>query len=60
MLIRQTNGNMKEWMGILRFEAIENNYKETDRQLKEQFMCGLNDNHIPPEIENLPKPGYNK
>ena len=29
-------------MGWLRIAAIECNYKETDRQLKKQFICGLN------------------
>ena len=30
-------------MGRLRVEAVECNYQEVNRQLKEQFICGLND-----------------
>ena len=37
-------------MGRFRLEAIECNYKETDRQLKEQFIHGLNDNDMLVEI----------
>ena len=36
-------GNAEEWMGILWLSAIECNYKELNRQLKEQFIHGLND-----------------
>ena len=31
---------------LLRLAAVECNYKEIDRQLKEGFLCGLNDNDI--------------
>ena len=31
-----------EWMGCLCMAAAECGYKETDRQLKEQFIPGLN------------------
>ena len=37
-LNRQTGENAEEWMGRLRLAAIECNYKEINRQLKEQFM----------------------
>ena len=33
-------------MGRLRLTAVECNYKEIDRQLKEQFMHGHNDNDM--------------
>ena len=36
-LSRQDGKDPEEWMGRLRLSAIECNYKETDRQLKEQF-----------------------
>ena len=36
--------------GTLRLAAVECNYKEIDRQLKEQFMHGLNDNDMLAEI----------
>ena len=37
-------------MGRLKMAAIECNYKEVDRQLKEQFIHGLNDNDMLVEI----------
>ena len=37
-------------MGRLRLAAIECNYKEIDRQLKEQFIHGLNDTDMLAEI----------
>ena len=37
-------------MGRCRLAAIECNYKEMDRQLKEQFIHVLNDNDILAEI----------
>ena len=33
-------------MGRLRLAAVECDYKELDRQLKEQFIYGLNDNDM--------------
>ena len=47
---RRMNENAEEWLGRLRLAAVECNYKEIDRQLKEQFMHGLNDNDMPAEI----------
>ena len=41
-LVRQHNESSGEWKGRLRIAAIECNYKEVDRQLKEQFIHGLN------------------
>ena len=32
----------EEWMGRLRIAVAKCNYKEIDRQLKEQFIHGLN------------------
>ena len=37
---------MEEWMGKLHIVAVECNYQEVDRQLKEQFIHGLNDKHV--------------
>ena len=41
---------VEEWMGILSVAAIECNYQEVDRQLKEQFIHGLNDKNMLEEI----------
>ena len=49
-LIRQTKENAEEWMGRLRLAAVEYNYREVDRQLKQQFIHGLNDNDMLTEI----------
>ena len=47
----QTNvDKAEEWMGMLRIAAAECNCKELDRQLKEQFVHGLNDNEMLTEI----------
>ena len=46
----QTNGKAEEWMGRLILAAVECNYKEKYRQLKEQFIHGLNDNDMLAEI----------
>ena len=37
-------------MGRLWVEAVECNYQEVDRQLKEQFIHGLNDKGVLEEI----------
>ena len=37
-LVSQVNENAEEWMGRLRLTAVECNYKELNRQLKEQFI----------------------
>ena len=47
-MARESNGSMQEWMG--RTVAVECIYQEIDRQLKEQFMHGLNDEEMPAEI----------
>ena len=44
------NENVEEWMGRLRLAAVQCNYKEVDRQLKEQFIQRLNDNDMLGEI----------
>ena len=43
-LSRQAKKHAEEWMGRLRIATKECNYKETGRQLKEQFIHGLNVN----------------
>ena len=37
-------------MGRLHVTSVECNYQEVDRQLKEQFIHGLNDKHMLEEI----------
>ena len=49
-LCRQANKSAKEWMVKLRIAATECNYKEIDRQLREQFIHGLNDSAMSTEI----------
>ena len=44
------NVNAENWMGRLRLTAAECNYKEIDRQLKEQCIHMLNDDDMPVEI----------
>ena len=39
-----------EWMGRLHMVAAEGNYREIDRQLKEQFIHGLNDKVMLEEV----------
>ena len=39
-LSRQDGASTEEWMGRLWFSAVECNYQELDRQLKEQFIHG--------------------
>ena len=42
--------NVEEWMERLHIAAVECSYQEVDRQLKEQFIHGLSDKHMPEEI----------
>ena len=49
-LNRQNGENAEEWMGRLWLLAIECNYKELDKQLKEQFVHGLKDSEMLGEI----------
>ena len=42
--------NVEEWLGRLHIYAVECNYQEVDRQLKEQFIHGLNDKYMLEEI----------
>ena len=42
--------NVEEWMGKLHVAAVECNYREVDRQLKEQFIHGLNNKCMLKEI----------
>ena len=44
------NENAEKWIGRLHVVAVEYNYREVDRQLKEQFIHGLNDSCILEEI----------
>ena len=59
--MRKANENVEEWMGKIRAAAIECNYKETYRELKEQFIHGLNDSDLLTEIiRELIKTGENR
>ena len=52
---------MEEWLWRLRIAAIECNYKEIGRQLKEHFIHGLNDNSIEVKvIKEISKTEENK
>ena len=42
--------NIEEWIGRLWVAAVECNYQEVDRQLKKQFIHGLNDKCLLEEI----------
>ena len=46
----QSNESAEEWMGRLKTAGVECIYWEIDRQLKEQFMHGLNDEEMLAEI----------
>ena len=45
-LYRYDEENVEEWMGRLCIAAVECNYQEVDRQLKRQFIHGLNDEYM--------------
>ena len=49
-LYRLENESAEEWMGRLHVAAAECNYRELDRQLKEQFIHGLNDRCMLDEV----------
>ena len=49
-LYQYDDKNVEEWMGKLCIVAVECNYQEVDRQLKEQFIHGLNDKYMLEEI----------
>ena len=49
-LYRFEGKSAAEWMGRLRIAVGECNYKEIDRQLKEQFIHGLNDKAMLDEV----------
>ena len=49
-LSRQKEENAEEWMGRLWLSAIKCNYKELNRQFKEQFIHGQNDTDMLGEI----------
>ena len=44
------NKNVEEWMRRLCVAAVKCNYQEVDRQLKEQFIHGLNEKYMLEEI----------
>ena len=49
-LSRQDGESAEEWMGRLKISTVECNYQEFDRQLKEQFIHGLNDTEMLGEV----------
>ena len=44
------NETVEEWIERLHMAVVECNYHEVDRQLKEQFIHGLNDKYMLEEI----------
>ena len=50
-LYRFEGESAEEWMGRLRIAVAKCNYKEIDRQLKEQFIHGLNNKAMLDDIE---------
>ena len=49
-LYRHDDENVEEWMERLSVAAVECNYHEVNRQLKELFVYGLNDKCMLEEI----------
>ena len=49
-LCRYEDENVEEWMGRLWVAAVECNYQDVNRQLKKQFIHGLNDTSMLEEI----------
>ena len=49
-LYRYDEEYVEEWMGRLHIAAVQCNYQQVDRQLKEQFIHGLNDKYMLEEI----------
>ena len=49
-LSRQNRENAEEWMDRFWLAVTECNYKEIDKQLKKQFVHGLNDTDMLGEI----------
>ena len=49
-LSRQANKSTEEWIGKLIIATTDCNYKKTDRQIKKQFIHGLNDTDMSTEI----------
>ena len=49
-LVRQMNESVEECMRRHELAAVQCNYKEIDRELKEQFIHRLNDNEMLAEI----------
>ena len=47
---RQDGESAEKWLGRMRMLAVDCNYQEVDRQLKEQFIHGLNDAEMLGEI----------
>ena len=52
-LSRQDVESTEKWMGRLQLSAVECNYQEIERQLKEQFIHGLNDMDMLGEIMRI-------
>ena len=50
-LVCQSNESVEEWMGRLRTAAVDWKCKEVNRQLREQFIHGLNDKEMLVERE---------
>ena len=50
MLYKYDDKNVQEWMVRQHVAAVECNYQEVDRQLKEHFIHGLNNKYMLEEI----------
>ena len=49
-LVCCSSEGVNEWMGRLRTATVECKYKEVGRQLREQFIHGLNDDEMLAEV----------
>ena len=49
-LHRKSNGTAQGWIGRLQTKVTECEYRDPNRLLPEQFICGLNDDDMTDEI----------
>ena len=47
---RHKRESVEEWLERVRLAANECEYQEQDRQVREQFICGINDEHMHSKI----------
>ena len=53
MLVREEKESAEEWLGNLRVNVNEWEYKEKDKRLKEQFFDGIKDDMVIEIIKEL-------